>query len=557
MPGETRCPVCGRRAGPADTAVSCAECGWPLNSPLQAGAVTAGMREDFEARLRLARQAQGERDMKALAGALAGVVTTVRPERGSEVVEVSPDRIEIVATYLDAMGSPQVRDEWSMDWTSLLPGLPDRQRDRHAELIDGSAGLGGDQVATLVRDRLPPARGERALVVCHPGGQLLDAAAEAVAGATRPPGRLLRVGGEGEVSVRSMLAEAAAKAPLRRPYYLLTAAIHPGTGEVRPRLRQLFAVGATPDTEETLPLLRMPGDVTATTLAIFADNGRTDWSDVKPLVMYQVPAPAGPEPRLRVVLDGPGRVRIAEPAGAKVHQETWSEVWRRIPARVSTTASPVDVVCAVDLSGPTEAVRQRKGLARDLIQLLGHEYPDQRQLRVAVVTCTDHVFGRRKGKEYEPVTNGSDLGPAADALEWLRAAEGADVRDPLCAPVEDLLYESLALLSGSRRHGRRPRLLTLAGRPPHPYPQRPDGTMACPLKFSWERIVDELDAVGARYVVVPDKLPAARDPARAGWNRLGSAGQHALPAATARQVAEDLGLLAGHDQRIPLPLAVD
>lgn len=556
MPGETRCPVCGRPAGSAGTAVSCGQCGWPMNTPLRAGAVTADMRQDFNTRLRLARQAQAERDTNALRSALTDIITAVRPDRGIEVIEVGPDRIEIVTTYLDATGSPQVRDEWSADWTSLLPEPPNHKRDRCAQLIDDAAGLGDDQVATLVRDRLPQARGERALVVCRPAGsQVLEAAAEAVAGAARPPVRLLRV--VGDVPVRSLLAEAAAKALLRQPYYLLTATVDAVTGEVRPRPRQLFAVGAAPNTVETLPLLRMPGDVTATTLAIFTGNGLTEWSSAEPLAMYQVPAPAEPGPTLRVVLDGPGRVRIAEPAGAEAHPETWAEVRRQIPAQVVTAASPVDVVCAIDLSGTMETVLQRKSLVRDLVQLLDREYPDERQLRVAIVTCTDHVFGRGKGREYNPVTSASDLGAAADALDWLNAAEGADIQDPLCAPVEDLLHESLGLLSGSGRLGRRLRLLTLAGRPPHPYPQRPDGTMACPLKFSWGRIVNELDALGARYVVVPDKLPAARDTARADWSRLGPAGQRALPAATARQVAEDLGLIADRNQRIPLPLSVD
>jgi hypothetical protein len=555
MSDEARCPVCGR---PAGTWASCTECGWPLNTRLRAGAVTLAMRQEFETKLRLARKVQAERDERALKAALGDVIAAARPDGAGAVIEVSPDRIEMVTAHLDDMESPQVRDGWRMDWTTLLPTLPGGERDRHAQLVGGVAGLSDDRVAALMRDRLPPVRGAGTLVVCRPaGGQVLETAADAIARAARPPARLLRVAGTSDIPVRSLLTEAAATAPLRRPYYLLTAAVNAATGEVRLRPRQLFAAGDTPGTGAMLALRRMPGDMADTTLAIFAGNGRTDWSGTRPVVMYQAPALPGPEPTLRAVLDGPGRVRIIEPPGVVPHPETWAQVRRRIPARVPTTASPVDLVCAIDLSGAMEAVLKRKDLVRALVELLADEYTDERHLRVAIVTCTDHVFGRGKGKEYDPVTSASELGSAADALEWLRTAEGVNIKDPLCAPVEDLLHESLDLLSGSRRQGRRPRLLTLAGRPPHPYPQRSDGTMACPLKFSWERIVAELDAVGARYAIVADTLPAVRGAARADWNRLGPAGQHALSAATARPVAEDLGLLAGLSQRIPLPLTDD
>jgi hypothetical protein len=551
MSAEARCPVCGRPAGLPGTQAGCGECGWPLNTRLRAGTLTAKMRQEFGARLQHARQDQAERDERTLKTALGDVIAAVRPDREATVIEVGPDRIEMVTGYLDTMGSPRVRDGWAVDWMSVLPELPAGERARHARLTDGVAGLGDDRIAVLVRDRLPPWRGDGALVVCRPAGaRVLEAAAEAITRATRPSSRLLHVAGPNGMPVRSMLAEAAAKAPLRRPYYLLTAAVDPRTGDVRLRPRQLFAVGAAPGTKESLTLRRMPGDVSDMTLAIFAGNGQVNWSKATPLAMYQVPVPAGPEPTIQAVLGGPGRIRITEPA-QEVAPEAWAQVYRRIPARVTTTTSPVDLVCAIDLAGSVEAVLKRKGLARDLIELLGGEYPDPQSLRVAIVTCTDHVFGRGRGKENQVVTDRSELGSAAEALAWLSTAEGVNPKDFHCTPVEDLLHESLNLLTPRRR----PRLVTLAGRPPHSYPQRADGTMACPLKFDWRLIVGELDGLGARYAVVVDELPPGRAPERADWNRLGPAGQYRLATATARQLAEDLGLLAGQNQRIPLPLA--
>jgi hypothetical protein len=205
------------------------------------------------------------------------------------------------------------------------------------------------------------------------------------------------------------------------------------------------------------------------------------------------------------------------------------------------------------LSGTAEAVGRRKALAHDLIQLASGEYPG-RQLRVAIVTCTDHVFGVEKGGEYRPVTDSSELDTATLALEWLADAEGASIKGRLSAPVEDLLNDASALLSGSTQAGRRPRLLTLASRPPHPFPQRNSEKMACPLHISWTKIVQKLDQVGVLRAVVVDELPSARSDERAEWNQIGPAGQHSITAATVSRLAEDLGLLPPRTQRVPLPL---
>lgn len=519
MANEARCPVCGRPAGAAGNQASCGECGWPLNTRLRAGTLTAETRHDFGRRLQRARQDQAERDQRALAAALDGVISAVQPGGRASIIEVGPDQIEMVTVSLDGAGTPRVRQEWR----ATMP------------------------------DRLPPLGDDVELVVCRPAGdQSLEAAAAAITRGAQSAPRLLRVAGSSGTPVRSLIAQAAAKAPLRRPYYFLTATVEAKTGDVRLRPQPLFTAGATPGTEETLTVLRMPGDIEDTTLAIFAGNGQADWSSAQPLALYQVPVPAGPDRKLRVVLDGPGQVRIIEPA-QEVAPRTWPGIYRRIPGRVITTASPVDLVCAIDLSGTVEAVLKRKGLVRDLVQLLGSEYPEQSRLRVAIVTCTDHVFGRGRGRENQPVTTQSDFGSASAAIAWLGSAEGVNPKDFHCAPIEDMLHEALTMLT----HSRRLRLVTLAGRPPHSYPQRADGTMACPLKFDWRWIVGELDGLGARYAVVADKLPAPRAPERADWNRLGPAGQYSLSTATARQIAQDLGLLAGDNQRIPLPLTDD
>lgn len=557
MSAEPRCPVCGRPAGKQP---SCAECGWVLYTRPLAGSVTPAMRQEFDMQLSRARKVRAEQDDRALAAALSEAIGELRTGRETAVIEVGPERIEMTYAFLDAAESPQVRSGWKANWASLLPNLPGGQQGRQAQLSAGQPGLNDEQVAKLVRARFPAVGGAGALVVCRPAGwRVLEVAGRAVARATRPPARVLPVAGPGATPIRTLLAEAAASAPLRQGYYLLTATVNAASGDVRLRPRLLFAAGTKPGADAEVPLRRMPGDLSDTTLAVFAGDGITDWTTALPVALFQVPVPADPQPRARVRLAGPGRVEFAATARAQpLAPDTWAKVCRRVPRRVSTTASPVDLVCAVDLSGAFEAVRLRKKVAGDLIQLLDNEYQQPGELRVAIVTCTDHVFGADRGAEFQPVTDTSRPVSAADALRWLAAKEGVNPLDRHCTPVEDLLDEACFLLKHSAPNGRRPRLLTLAGRPPHPFPQRAGRMVACPRRISWEQVVRDLDTAQVRYAVVTDaRMPDSNDPDRGLWARLGPAGRYGLAVANARQVAEGLGLLAAPDQHIPIPLSED
>lgn len=557
MSGEPRCPVCGRAAVPAAQAATCGNCGWLLYQPLRAGPVTAAMRREFDARLRAARQAQAERDGRALGVALGDVLDGLSPGTTSSVIDIGADEVTVTTVRLDDAGSPQVREAGGVAWVSLLPMLAAAGPARQAQLAGGIDGLSDDRIGGLLRDRIPAASDGGLLVICRPAGwRVLEAASTALA--ARPRARLLRLSGESSRAAAAELDVLAAKAPLRHPYRLMTAAVDSRTGAVTLRSRPLFAAGAGPGTEATLTLRRMPGDGADVTLAIFTDTGRprvAEGAAAAPLALYSVPAPPGLTARLRAVLDGPGRVRIVEPPGAVPHRGTWAQVRGRIPRRVSTAAAaPVDLVCAIDLAGPRDTVRRRVGLVRDLVELLGAELPGSRRLRVGVVTCTDHVFVSRRGAEYDRVIRASGLGPATEALAWLGRVTGAEISYPPCAPVEDLLDEALRLLGGSTRLRRVPRLLTVAGRLPHPYPQRGDERLPCPHRLVWEHLMKQLiGRAGVRCAVVADALPGGS--MQAPWVQLGPVGQRELPSVSARRVAEDLGLLAAQDQCIPLPLS--
>ena len=54
--------------------------------------------------------------------------------------------------------------------------------------------------------------------------------------------------------------------------------------------------------------------------------------------------------------------------------------------------------------------------------------------------------------------------------------------------------------------------------------------------------------------MITDTTPS-RSSRAAVWQEFGHAGLHALPDTNARQVGEDLGVLARHTQLIPIPLA--
>lgn len=553
MSTEARCPVCDRAVGPNVPGSTCGLCGWPWYLPLRAGSVTAGRRQDFETRLQAARRDLGRREEQDLDARLGDVIRHLIPGAASTVIEISVVGVTTTTVRLDDSVSPRVSDGGCASWTDLLPMLSRSDQARERELADGE-GLGDVAIVALLRDHLPPIPDGPVLVICAPASwRVLDEAATAFAG--RPRAAVLRLFRAGAGAVRERLTELAARAPLRCAYQLMTATVDRQTGATALRPRELFPIGAEPGTEASLTMQRLPGDTADTTLAIFAFPGGVVRPAAAPFALYSVALPAEPVVKLRAVLDGPGRVRVVQPAGAEAHAGSWEQVRRQMPGRVRMAVAPVDLLCAIDLAGTMDAVRQRRALIRDLIRLLGMERRDGPGLRIGLVTCTDHLFGRRPGRsERAPVTRVLPLGSADKALDWLDKAPSAEVTYQPAAPVEDLLHEALPLLAASRRGGRVPLLVTVAGRRPHPHSQLSDGRLPCPHGYMWQDLIRRLThQVGARCAMVTDATPSGAEAAE--WRELGRAGQHTLADATARQLAEDLGLLLPPGDRIPIPLA--
>jgi hypothetical protein len=586
--GQVRCPVCGRLAG--RRATTC-ECGWTLSGPLRLGPVTGQMRDDFEAALNQRQQARdarvvaritadpgpyqdyirggppdaagwkaarqaaardlaGASDENALLAGLGDLLGELRPGISITVVEVGADGITMTKADLDRFGSPRVSGTGdTLTWESMLPMLSGTPEERRFQLAGGMSQPDRELARDGLDRRLPGVPGGPLRVVCRVAGWEIPERAAAMA-AAGPEARLLRVTGTADATpVRTLLADLAAKAPLKHAYQLMVAVVTPGSGAVSIQPRRLFAPGARPGTRASLPLRRMPGDSSEMVFAIFADGG----PDTDPLALCQVHPPDGSF-SLRAVLQGPGRVKILEPGHAKEYPGTWDTVRGEVPSRTDTAPGPLDLVCAIDLSGSRDVVRRRTKLVRGLADLLATHYGGSPWLRVGVVTCTEHVFER--GRREDLVTERLGLGPPGAAAAWLKGKRGTDTYPDL-APVEDLLHEAFELLRGSRDRGRAAVLVTVAGRPPHPWPQPRDTRMPCPNRYTWTEEIGKLTRrAGARCVMVADD-PAAGVEGAAGWQKLGPGGLHKLAETNAQRLAQYLGLIASQGQRLPLPLPDD
>jgi len=588
---QVQCPVCGRLAKPRS---EMCECGWRLSGPLRAGPVTEQMRQDWEtalngrrrahdahlvaritadpgpyqdyvrggrpdaaewkaARQAAARDLSGASDENELRAGLRGLLEDLRPGAPVTIVEVSADGIGMTTADLDQFGSPRLTGTGeTATWESILPmlsGVPEEQR---FQLAGGMIQRDRELALAALDGRMPRMPDGRLRVVCRVAGWEIPERAAVIA-AAGPEATLRRVTGTANATpVRTLLADLAAKAPLRHAYQLMVAAVTPESGAVAIQPRELFAPGDLPGTQIAVPLRRMPGDSSEMVLAIFADGHTT----AGPLALFQVRPPAGPF-SLHAVLAGPGRVEILAPEGATEYPGTWDVVRGEVPARVGTAPGPVDLVCAIDLSGPTEAAQARARLVRALVKRLRTHYGDSSSLRVGVVTCTGHVWER--GKRGDQVTEHLELGPPSAAAAWLKGKPdgAACVGYPDLAPVEDLLHDAFELLRGSRNGHRAAMLVTVAGRPPHPWPQPRDTRMPCPNQYMWADEIGKLTRrAGARCVMVADYSAAGHQDA-AGWRKLGPGGLYNLAEMNAQRLAEHLDLIAAQGQRLPLPIPDD
>ena len=499
-----------------------------------------------------ARESGDAADEAALHAGLADLTSRLGVGTQATVAEVSADGITVSRTGLDRSGTPWLEQAFSAAWTALLPMLSGRKEEREFQLAGGLHQVNRDTLAGRLRGRLAglaDVPGGEVLVICRPAAWMILEWAAAGLLAAWPQARLLRVAPPaGSTSAGTMLAGLTTEAPLRDGYQLMVAVVDDISGTVQTQPQQIFAPGDVPGTECRVRLLRPPGDTEDTALAIFSSSAAAGG---EPLSLHSAKLPPGRQFQLRAVLDGPGRVRITEP-DVTDHPATWGQIRSEVPDRVDVTVGPADLVCAVELAGPVPEVRARLRLVRSLLERLADDQVASAQLRVGVLTCTDHDFER--GREYLPVVQGVTLGAVHDALAWLARRTAASVSYPRAAPIEDLLYEASIMLADTRAADRAARLLLVGGRRPHPFPQGTERVMRCPLQYKWQEILHRLmSEAGARCVAVTEAVTGNRAQA-AIWQELGPAGLYWLSDATAQVIGEDLGLLARHAQWIPIPL---
>jgi hypothetical protein len=310
----------------------------------------------------------------------------------------------------------------------------------------------------------------------------------------------------------------------------------------------LFAAGDRAGQEAEISLRRLPGDHQAVAVAVLADGV----SATGPISLLSVPQPRLTGYRVRAKLEGPGRIRFTEPSDVIPEPRPWSELMTGLPTRVEVQLGPIDLVCAMELAGERDLVRRRRDLVRKLLETLEAECPEPGRLRVALASCSDHLY--EPGREALQVVRTTSLLPTGQALAILGKEPGSEVHSPKSAPLEDLLHEAAELLACSRAARRAPLVLLVAGRPPHPS-RLEDNVHPCPRRLDWRAELQRLSGQHrARCVTVADVIPP-RQAQAAVWHQLGPAGLHELDRADSRQIGEDLGILVRDTQRLPIPLA--
>jgi len=485
---------------------------------------------------------------------LAEVLSDVTAEPDMVIVEIDDHGITIARVRLDGFGSPLLhRPEPTLAWQHMLPLLAKHADERRFQLAGGFGSADRDELWTTLSKAVPKIGDDRVTVICRPPGwQVLDRAAELISRQAAASRLVRAVPAADSSSLAALIDGEVATAPLRPGYGLMGPVADPVTKEVHTQVRPLFAPGDRPGREVSVAARRVPGDRGDVTLAILVDGNGATQRQEQPMVVAAA-IPQEPDYRISVALDGPGRIRITEPAGTRPQERPWLEILAEVPHQLDALIGPFDLVCAIDLAGTKAEVRERRGLVGELLTLLEGEYPQAEMLRVSVLGCTDHVFSPRSDRTN--VVRGAPLAPVGEARAMLTGLTGADVVYPDAAPIEDLLHKTAGLLSDSHRQGRQARLLLVGQRTPHPRAQGPNTPIPCPFRYDWRAALRTLtDSCAVACVAVTDKAPS-RDQARV-WRELGKTMLCHRDATDARQLSDYLGILPANSPRIPIPLAI-
>ncbi|RKS79639.1 hypothetical protein BZB76_1114 [Actinomadura pelletieri DSM 43383] len=560
-----RCPVCGR---PAGTDAQCRDCGWTLNTPWRLG---RGDEAGFRARLDAARLAadlqvaarlgddwrdiapllRGVPDDAAWAEARGAVSVPVRPARpvltravtdlagGARLAVIEVSAEGLTATLVDDMA----RDHGPLrgrSWTEVLPMLSADPAERAFQLAGGERDLDRPALEpalaaalTAWARTLPP---ERVAICRVPGWPLPELATRLLA-----PRRLATATAAEPGELPELLTAVAATRPIRTGYGLLVARLDPKGHRVTAELHPLLDAGARGGAMAEVTVHRAPGMSPATTFAVC-----TVERPPRLVAAWRATLRTGPV-QVRVVLDGPERVRLTAPAEVKSEPQDLSGILEGLPKRFVAPPRRLELFCLLELNGPATAVWRRRKLLDGLLDLLAAEVPDR--VDAAVLGYSDHSF---RGRTIIDVVHGGG------APEPLAAARSSLKRlpDPVepftagAAPLED----ALTALASTVPPPRAPRvLLTVAGRPPHPLISDRSGRRpvdVCPSRHDWSKALARTHT--GRRVAVVDEVTESPAPV---WRTLGEHGLLGLDGADPRALAAALGLLPSAPVRFSVPLA--
>lgn len=525
------CPVCRRVAGDDEL---CVVCRWRLSGEYVLGDVTPRRQREFEAGLSAAQRqldlaavaraasaygradpelaarltgfARGDpnpappgpapEDFRPPAAAPPGVQPDVAAalhnlaERKSEellFVGVGPDGIGWARVEVGVAGLPEITAARHLGgWASLGAQLAADQ-DLCLFQLAGGVGRAPDDgpitadrgLAVAASAAIEPgafaARAGVVLVRRAVGLPLLDRVTDELRWRWRPLAEVLAPG-------RSPLAEVVtgllASAPLRDPVVLLVALVDRGSGRVRLGARPLFPAGGLPGADGGRSgLVAVTADQSGSgqvclPVAVARGGDRDDWPV---LATGQVALAPGRQARVGVSLAPSGAVSFASPATviADPGEDRFGrDVRAQLPAELPLV-KPVDVVCAVELGGDTEAAEERIEFVAALIEVLAKRIIPGTPLRVGLVGVEDHdPWEPERPPAACPLTTPDQA--AAELRRWRPAGTGLS----LAAPLEDALAVAVGLGWAQARRV----LLMFFARPPHP-------ARSCSAGHDWEDLL--------------------------------------------------------------------
>jgi hypothetical protein len=467
---------------------------------------------------------------EALRRALASQTAALSGHGLLTIVELATGGIVIWNIRRDESGTPRAQPEPRLSWSRL-------------------SGENGALSRGLLRDAVMAASPTATMVVrTAPGGMDVSRAMALLELILPEPTVLDCFGGLDEV-----IRDAVAHSPLTQWYELVVVRRSPA-GDLMLGGCQLFPIGAKRGD-------RWPFTVTCES----TEGGKVAFAVVATepvrsfrLVSVGAARLAPGTYSLTAELVRPGLVRFEGlPGPLQPETRGWTELVASVPAWLPAR-QPAHLICAVEISGPPDVVRQR--LDRVVWLIRNAAAGSGSAFRASLVTYGPHAFARgERDPQPEIIVWAATREAALTATRRLSDRDTAVPGYPAAAQLECALRDIGQLLArpAAAADGQ-PVLVTAGSRPP--FPPRVDarsGILPCPRRTSWREALDRLRKIdGIVFGAIRDELPPVRsgEPDEEIWRTLGGSAATALDTADMYDFPERLGLLAAQAQHVPFPI---